>query len=104
MTITYEWVIETLEGPDTSDEVEIVDVDHADTYAEAVDRAKDIPHVRVGLVCDRDDGDRTWAYVTPEGTLPAYMADAYGNLIWPVPTRYALQFGGVRSTTPSRRR
>lgn len=104
MAVTYEWVIETLDGPDAHGaEPEILDVDHADTYAEAVDRAKQYPHARIGLVRDSDRDGRAWAYCR-DGLMSARMEDAFGHFVCPVPTRYALQFGGVRTPDHSRRR
>jgi hypothetical protein len=93
MTVHYEWVIETLEGPD-DDEVEIVDVDHADTYAEAADRAARCAFARIALVRDAEAAggfDRAWAYVE-QGRLPEWLEDAFGRRAAKVPSRYRAQF------------
>lgn len=91
MAVRYEWVIETVD----LDSEDIIDVDHADTYAEALLAAgrkagdDDSTEVQVGLVRD-DDGDRAWAYVK-DGILPIDFSDAYGNPVGRVPLRYAAQ-------------
>lgn len=94
MGTRYEWVIETLDGPDTDDDVEILDVNHADTYADAVRRAGQEEHARVGLVRDRDtfDGiERAWAYVE-DGRLPEWLEEAGGRQVVKVPVAYRKQF------------
>lgn len=90
MTVEYEWVIESLEGPDTDDGVEILDVTHADTYAEALKFAAQFKHSRIGLARDTDD-DRAWAYVE-NGELASHCEDAFGRQVAPVPKRFRQQF------------
>ncbi len=82
MSVTYEWDVEELDGPDAPD-VEIVDHHHCDSYAEAV-----VILGRLGapgrIVLVRDVGnnlegltDRAWAYLV-DGKLPdtfTYGAD-----------------------------
>ncbi len=89
---TFEWVIETLDRPDC-DEAEILDVDHTDSYIEAVSRADAVKHARIGLVLDTDD-DRAWAYVEA-GALPDHLEDAFGRAIAAVPQKYRRQFLSV---------
>jgi hypothetical protein len=94
MATHYEWAIETLDRPD-SPEAEIVDVDHADTYAEAAGRAGRLTHARIALVRDWEDatgyGGRAWAYVEA-GALATHLEDASGRQVVPVPKRFRLQF------------
>ncbi len=73
--VRYEWVIEILELEDDPEYgPQIVEVNHADTYADALKFARDIPRYHIGLV--RDEGndveglvDRAWAYME-DGKLP----------------------------------
>jgi hypothetical protein len=97
--VVYEWVIEKLDvafGQEITEDTDVIDVRHADTYAEALDRAWTLFNasiaeaiknhctpldVRVGLVRDHHaDGylDRTWAYLDDEGNLPEYFSDLDG--------------------------
>lgn len=80
-TVNYEWLIEIIDldgGSDDLDDADIIEVNHADTYAEALKYAESQEQpVRIGLVRDRGndlDGllDRQWAYLTAGtmGTLP----------------------------------
>jgi hypothetical protein len=80
MTTTYEWVIETLE-----DEGEdIAEVNHAETYAEALRWASSIEgRYDIGLVRDVGNDlvgitDRAWAYVK-EGALPETFSYGAGE-------------------------
>lgn len=98
---SYEWVLETL---DTHGE--ITDVDHSNRpqLAQAF--------MDVGLVVDRGNGERAWAY--SHGTkLPDVMVDAYDVVVCKVPKRYRDQWaryiGGldedsVRTITAERTR
>jgi len=84
MVVYYEWVMETMDGDD------IVDVDHADTYADAVRRASN--GARIGLVRDHDrhddgDAERSWAYIT-DGRLPEWFTDAGDAPTIKVPKRF----------------
>lgn len=88
--LSYEWVIEALDLPDTDDDAKIIDVDHADTYREALSRAEQHEHARIGLVRDTDE-TRAWAYVYL-GQLPATLQDAFGRDVAKVPVRYREQF------------
>jgi hypothetical protein len=92
----YEWVIEPLGSGD-----EIEDVDHADTYQEALDRYADDLEMgihRFGLVCDSGsrsaffDGtfERSWAYVE-NGVLPSHFSNASGESTYYVPQKYHRQ-------------
>lgn len=93
MATQYEWVIEQLDGPDSED-VEIVDVNHAPTYAEATAFAAHFTHARIALVRDHDTiygTERAWAYIEA-GTLPEWCEDAMGRQCARVPARYRAQF------------
>lgn len=88
MATQYEWIVEELEGED------IVNVNHWDTYAEALKGAEDLGPHRIGLV--RESGGylnwtKAWAYVV-DGVLPADMLDAYDNVVTHVPKKYRDQF------------
>lgn len=88
MSVYYEWVIEWIE-PVWGD---VIDLDHRDTYAEALAVAvacpikEDEEFIQIGLVRNDDHG-RTWAYIS-EGVLPEYFEDAYGERRTNVPKRY----------------
>lgn len=86
-------MIESLEGPDTDDDVEILDVTHADTYEEALKQAAQFKHSRIGLVRDTDT-TRAWAYIE-NGELPAFVEDAFGRRLSTVPKTYRRQFERV---------
>lgn len=90
MTVSYEWVIEELAGPD-GDDVDIIDVDHADTYAEALTRAAQHTHARIGLVRDDDRTGRSWSYVSG-GQLAPYLEDADGRRVCPMPGKWWDQY------------
>jgi hypothetical protein len=80
--VRYEWLVETLDldncNSDDADDADIIEVYHADTYAEALKWAEQADQpVRIGLVRDRGNDlegllDRQWAYLTAGtmGTLP----------------------------------
>lgn len=86
MSVYYEWVIEWIEF----DSGDIIDLDHRDTYAEAVRVALEEPpegtYSLIGLVRNASNG-RTWAYMD-EGFLPHYFRDAYGEYRMSVPKRF----------------
>lgn len=92
MAAHIEWVIEELESPETDGEVEIINVDHADTYREALSRTKGLEHFRIGLVRDAEghNGGRSWAYVVAD-RLPDSFLDAYGEPTVATPARYRAQ-------------
>ena len=91
--ITYEWLVETLDldSADSADDADIIEVYHADTYAEALKWAEQEEQpVRIGLVRDRGnnlDGliDRQWAYLDA-GTMGALPEHFDGGI--KVPARY----------------
>lgn len=94
MAVHYEWVVELVEEVDPALaglnlEEDIVDVDHADTYAEALRLAADPENgfrYEIGLVRDDDNG-RSWAYVE-NGVLPENFYDAYDRPVAKVPQRF----------------
>lgn len=92
MAATIEWVIEELEGPETTDGIEIVNVDHAETYADALTAAAHLEHFRIGLVRDAGGprGGRSWAYVRNH-RLPAHFLDAYDREEAKTPRAYHRQ-------------
>lgn len=93
MTVEYEWAIETLEGPDT-DEVEILDVQHASVYADALKMTEGLQFCRIALVRNQYDAGystRSWAYVQGD-MLPSHCEDAFGHEVAQVPKRYRAQF------------
>jgi hypothetical protein len=97
VSVHYEWVIERLDGPDTADDdAEILDVDHAATWAEASARAAEMPHARIGLVRDSDRDGRAWAYVEND-VLPPKLEDAFGRGVASVPARFVAQFEGRKT-------
>ena len=96
MATHYDWVIELMDRTDPENE-SIVEVNHADTYAEALqyvgDPASDFD---IGLVrdwdCERTGAhSRVWAYVI-DGVLPEWLEDAFGAQVARVPARYRTQF------------
>lgn len=94
MAAEFEWVIETMDGPD--DDADIVAVNHETTYADAKSFAMGIEHVRIGLVRDAENKryggyDRSWAYIDEEG-LPERFSDANGNDTVKVPAKYRKQY------------
>lgn len=94
MAATYEWVIEQLDGPDT-DDAEIIDVNHAVTYREALRIAEQFGFTRIGLVRDADNADRAWAYIfqlDDRLCLPSHVEDAFGRELARVPARFRQQF------------
>jgi hypothetical protein len=94
MSVHYEWVIEELDGPD-SDDVEIVDVTHADTYVGALKFAGQHEHARIALVRDTDR-ERAWAYIE-DGRLPEYCEDAFSRRVARVPLRFRAQFDACQA-------
>ena len=88
--VSYEWVIETV---DTESE-DILDVNHTNTYSEALTDAAGRPDkgcfYRIGLVRDDDDG-RSWAYVE-DGVLPSHFEDAMNCPVAKVPQKIRKQF------------
>ena len=91
MAVNYEWVIETLDGPD-GPSVEIIDVDHADTLDEAAERVRlnGLEHYRIALVRD-SERERAWAYIE-NGVLAMDLTDSGGAKIIAVPVRFRDQF------------
>lgn len=90
--ISYEWVLETREMIDGTDEFDIVDVDHRDTYAEIFDLANESEEPEcflvIGLVRNNDNnGSRSWAYIE-DGELPEMFTDAEGVEVAKVPAKY----------------
>ena len=88
--VIYEWVIETVD----IESEDILSVDHANTYAEALVQSSDQPDegcfYRIGLVRDDDDG-RSWAYVE-DGVLPSHFEDALNRRVAKVPQKLRKQF------------
>jgi hypothetical protein len=83
MTATIEWLIEEIDEHD-----DIVNVNHAETYAQAVQFANGVSKVRIGLVRDLPRlGGRSWAYIV-DGKLPEYFTDAYDDNTARVPLKY----------------
>lgn len=95
MATHYEWVIEELDRPDGEEDCEITDVNHADTYAEALKFGAGLTHFRIGLVRDRDDDNRAWAYVE-EGVLATHCEDAFGRRMAEVPKKFRAQFDAAQ--------
>ncbi len=90
MSTTYEWVVETVTR--STDEPEIQDLDHFDSYAEAVAAMKRDPapegnEYHVGLVRDSDRDGRGWAYLT-DGKLPEWIRRADDSPMVRVPKRF----------------
>jgi hypothetical protein len=93
----YEWDAEqvaTDRHPDC-DPNEVLNHNHADRLADAVKVTAHDETERIELVLVRDvwadDGDlldRSWAYVYPDGTLPAFFTDSYGHEVASVPKRF----------------
>ena len=80
MAVTYEWLVDFVD-----EDGDIIDVYHADTYAEALKWAQDsdflqsreFHHADIGLVRDVGNDlegitDRQWAYIE-DGKLPERM-------------------------------
>lgn len=85
--VRYEWVVETL-VPVNDEEIEIRDVNHWATYAEAEAFAEGLTHYDIALVRDHWAGgylDRSWAYVL-DGGLPERFEDGLRNVA--VPERF----------------
>lgn len=94
--INYEWVIELID-----EYGDIIDVHHADAYAEAVKRKDQfladppnwLDHIDIGLVRDVGndvDGliDRSWAYMLPDGNLETDFSYGGGETGVHVPKRF----------------
>jgi hypothetical protein len=93
--IRYEWAINEI---DPADEYEdIIDVDHADTYREALLKAARVRaegrRADIELVRDQINNgdellnDRTWAAVD-DGKLPPFFSYGDGSSAWRVPQRF----------------
>lgn len=76
--IGYEWIVEEVEETGVENEVDVIDVNHWDTYRQAVQRADMLraegKQVQIGLTRDSGDEtdglqDRQWAYLE-DGRLP----------------------------------
>lgn len=90
--INYEWVLETREMIDDTDEFDIVEVEHRDTYSEILALASKFYEpgcfFAIGLVRDNDNnGSRSWAYIE-DGELPEMFTDAEGVEVAKVPAKY----------------
>ncbi len=85
MTVTIEWIIEEMDGD------EIIDVQHPETYAQALSWMYPNTDYRVGLVKDRQDG-RSWAYIE-DGAIAEYFTDSYGEEMGKVPAKYVREVG-----------
>jgi hypothetical protein len=88
--LIIEWLIETIDAYG-----DIIEVTHADTYAEALKWAEGQEQpTQIGLVRDRGnevDGlvDRQWAYIEADsGKLPDHFSDSGGCIGPAVPARY----------------
>jgi hypothetical protein len=81
MAATIEWLLEEVDGD------EIVNVHHAESYAQAVSWQENDTEYNVGLVRDLPRGGRSWAYIE-DGKLPEYFTDAYGEETAKVPAKY----------------
>jgi hypothetical protein len=96
MATHYDWVIELIDRTNPADP-SIVEVNHADTYAEALQYVGEpAGDFDVGLVRDWDCNrtgahSRAWAYVTADG-LPEWLTDADGVKVARVPARFRAQF------------
>jgi len=91
---TYEWDLETVDlstGPLHGDETDIIDHHFFDTCPGLPTE----PDQRLVLVRDSDRDYKAWAYVTPEGDLPAWMRDAHGAAIAKVPARHRASFNAA---------
>jgi hypothetical protein len=76
MTITYEWIVETLDT-EPVDDPDIIEVDHFDLYKYAAEFSAAHQPSRVALVREvgnDDEGliERMWAYVR-DGGLPEHF-------------------------------
>jgi hypothetical protein len=85
-----EWLLEEL--VDGSEDADIHDVSHADSYAGIMALAKGCEHCRIGLVIDKWNAalmsdDRGWAYIV-DGKLPERFTDAGGVEMVKVPAKY----------------
>ena len=91
--ISYEWVIETVDQFN-----DIQDVNHADSFDEAKQRAAGVSvpengRVEIGIVRNRwsdfdgDLEDRTWAYID-NGALPSHFQTAGGAQACKVPEKF----------------
>ena len=80
MTVSIEWVLEEMDGG------EIVDVQHPESYQQALAWCDADARYRIGLVKDRIDC-RSWAYIE-DGVLAEYFTDSYGEEVGKVPTKY----------------
>ena len=86
MSVDYEWCCEVVDCHG-----DIVDNYFADSLEDAWNWINDDDYVneyQICLVRTADNGDRAWAYLTDDGRLPAYFADAYGHDTTKVPQRF----------------
>jgi hypothetical protein len=88
--VNIEWLVEEL--VDGSEDADIQDVCHFNSYAEAKAWAAQEDFARIGLVRDRgNDTDglicRSWAYIE-DGNLPTHFENANGAEIAKVPAKY----------------
>ena len=94
MSITYEWIVETVtvfEDPCN----DILDVSHFDNFKSALAFASQTPpegcRFAIGLVRDKDDSPRfhrSWAYLNNYTKLPEFFEDAHFRQISKVPVRF----------------
>jgi hypothetical protein len=88
VSIVYEWCVEVVDSYG-----DIVDNYFADSLAQAIEWAGDDDGEYEHQIClvrteDTFNGDRAWAYLTDDGRLPAYFADAFGHDTTKVPQRF----------------
>jgi hypothetical protein len=95
ITVEYEWVLETLD-----ENGDVGDVDHPETYEEALFRRKlidgpaDIGVVKNYLSADGSTVERAWAYVREQPkswafwALPEFFEDSRGRRDSKVPQRF----------------
>lgn len=95
MTVSIEWKVEVLDPnmvAEGSDDPDIIEVNHFDTYAEAIVEVNSHQHARVVLVRDRrgsfDDLCRSHAYIE-NGQIEPFFGDRVdGSVTVKVPAKY----------------
>src|SRR5262245_14602684 len=89
MSVFYEWIVEEMTGPEA--DADIAEVYHEPSFRDAMRRLRSLTDAHVALVRDvegRGGVDRSWAYLTDFGELPAVFLDAGDATTASVPRRF----------------
>lgn len=107
MAVTIEWKVEVLDADmvaEGHDDPDIIEVNHFDTYAEAMTEVNSHQHARVVLVRDRGNEDeglicRTHAYIVNGALEPNFTDPVDGFISAKVPAKYHAEVARYHALT-----